>query len=105
MLARAQDTAAGPPESARAAASPVRASPARDRARAPGEVRLRRALLSVSDKRGIVEFARGLAQLGIEIVSTGGTARELAAAGVQVRRAIDDLHRVSRDHGRAREDA
>src|SRR5579884_3650379 len=41
-----------------------------------GEVRVARALLSVSDKTGIVEFARGLAELGIEIVSTGGTARE-----------------------------
>ena len=46
---------------------------------APGEVRIRRALLSVSDKRGLVEFARGLDELGVEIVSTGGTARELAA--------------------------
>jgi len=51
----------------------------------PGEVRIRRALLSVSDKTGIVDFARGLADLDIEIVSTGGTARELAAAGVSVR--------------------
>jgi phosphoribosylaminoimidazolecarboxamide formyltransferase/IMP cyclohydrolase len=51
----------------------------------PGEVQIGRALLSVSDKRGIVEFARGLADLGIEIVSTGGTARELEAAGVPVR--------------------
>jgi phosphoribosylaminoimidazolecarboxamide formyltransferase / IMP cyclohydrolase len=40
-----------------------------------GEVQVRRALLSVSDKRGLVDFARGLAQLGVEIVSTGGTAR------------------------------
>ena len=48
---------------------------------APGEVRVRRALLTVSDKRGLVEFARGLADLGVEIVSTGGTARELAEAG------------------------
>jgi phosphoribosylaminoimidazolecarboxamide formyltransferase/IMP cyclohydrolase len=51
----------------------------------PGEVRVARALLSVSDKTGIVEFARGLADLGIEIVSTGGTARELADAGLRVR--------------------
>jgi phosphoribosylaminoimidazolecarboxamide formyltransferase / IMP cyclohydrolase len=57
---------------------------------APGEVRLRRALLSVSDKTGIVELARGLAELGIEIVSTGGTARELADAGLAVR-AIEDF--------------
>src|SRR5436190_1029393 len=52
---------------------------------APGEVRVRRALLSVSDKRGIVDFARGLQELGVELVSTGGTARELSAAGLAVR--------------------
>ncbi len=56
----------------------------------PGEVRVRRALLSVSDKRGIVDFARGLVDLGVEIVSTGGTAGELETAGVPVR-AIDDF--------------
>ncbi len=53
-------------------------------------MRIRRALLSVSDKRGIVDFARGLAELGIELVSTGGTASELAAAGLEVR-AIEDF--------------
>jgi phosphoribosylaminoimidazolecarboxamide formyltransferase/IMP cyclohydrolase len=56
----------------------------------PGEVRVRRALLSVSDKVGVVEFARGLTSLGVEIVSTGGTARALADAGVAVR-AIEDF--------------
>ena len=56
---------------------------------APGEVRVARALLSVSDKRGIVDFARGLADLGIEIVSTGGTARELEEAGLPVRSVED----------------
>jgi phosphoribosylaminoimidazolecarboxamide formyltransferase / IMP cyclohydrolase len=50
---------------------------------APGEVRVRRALLSVSDKTGLVEFARGLSELGVEIVSTGGTARALAEAGAE----------------------
>src|SRR5919204_6025164 len=55
----------------------------------PGEVRIRRALLTVSDKRGLVDFARGLADLGVEIVSTGGTARELGQAGV-VTRPIED---------------
>src|ERR1700734_4086965 len=55
-----------------------------------GEVPIARAILSVSDKTGIVEFARGLAELGIEIVSTGGTARELSEAGIQVRQ-ISDL--------------
>jgi phosphoribosylaminoimidazolecarboxamide formyltransferase/IMP cyclohydrolase len=57
---------------------------------APGEVRVARALLSVSDKRGIVDFARGLADLGVELVSTGGTARALSEAGLSVR-AIDDF--------------
>jgi phosphoribosylaminoimidazolecarboxamide formyltransferase / IMP cyclohydrolase len=52
---------------------------------APGQVQVSRALLSVSDKTGVVEFARGLAELGIEIVSTGGTARELTGAGLRVR--------------------
>jgi phosphoribosylaminoimidazolecarboxamide formyltransferase/IMP cyclohydrolase len=57
---------------------------------APGEVRVRRALLSVSEKHGIVDFARGLTELGVEIVSTGGTARELAGAGIAVR-GIEEL--------------
>ncbi|HEX8101386.1 MAG TPA: bifunctional phosphoribosylaminoimidazolecarboxamide formyltransferase/IMP cyclohydrolase [Solirubrobacteraceae bacterium] len=56
----------------------------------PGDVRIRRALLSVSDKRGIADFARGLAELGIELVSTGGTARELVEAGLEVR-SIEDF--------------
>src|SRR5262245_46014222 len=43
-----------------------------------------RALISVSDKRGIVEFAEGLTALGIEILSTGGTAKALTEAGVPV---------------------
>ena len=51
---------------------------------APGAVRIRRALISVSDKRGLVEFAKGLQELGIEIVSTGGTAKELTEHGVKV---------------------
>jgi phosphoribosylaminoimidazolecarboxamide formyltransferase/IMP cyclohydrolase len=51
----------------------------------PGAVQIRRALLSVTDKRGIVDFARGLAAEGIELVSTGGTARELREAGLEVR--------------------
>ncbi|MDH4068971.1 MAG: bifunctional phosphoribosylaminoimidazolecarboxamide formyltransferase/IMP cyclohydrolase [Ignavibacteria bacterium] len=43
---------------------------------------IRRALISVSDKRGLVEFAKGLQALGVEIVSTGGTASALREAGV-----------------------
>jgi len=46
---------------------------------------IRRALISVSDKRGLAEFARGLRELGVEIISTGGTAAALRAAGVEVR--------------------
>ena len=43
-----------------------------------------RALISVFDKTGVLEFARGLHALGVEILSTGGTARMLAEAGVPV---------------------
>jgi len=46
--------------------------------------RLARALLSVSDKSGLAEFARGLARLGIALLSTGGTAKALADAGLPV---------------------
>ena len=53
-------------------------------------MRIRRALLSVSDKRGIVDFARGLAELDVELVSTGGTANELADARIDVR-GIEEL--------------
>jgi len=45
---------------------------------------VKRALVSVSDKTGVVELARGLAALGVEIVSTGGTAAALRGAGVAV---------------------
>lgn len=48
-----------------------------------------RALLSVWDKTGIVEFARGLASLGFELLSTGGTARKLSEAGLDVRLVSD----------------
>ena len=43
-----------------------------------------RALLSVSDKTGLVELARGLSERGVELVSTGGTARAIADAGIAV---------------------
>jgi phosphoribosylaminoimidazolecarboxamide formyltransferase/IMP cyclohydrolase len=58
-------------------------------ATAPGEVEVRRALLTVSDKRGLADFARGLTELGVEIVSTGGTARELGQDGIETR-SVDD---------------
>jgi len=47
--------------------------------------RIRRALLSAHDKSGLVEFARGLAALGAEILSTGGTAKLLRESGLAVR--------------------
>ncbi len=47
--------------------------------------RVTRALLSVSDKTGLIEFARALAGYGIELVSTGGTAKAIAAAGLAVK--------------------
>jgi phosphoribosylaminoimidazolecarboxamide formyltransferase / IMP cyclohydrolase len=56
---------------------------------APGEVAVGRALLTVSDKRGLVDFARGLVDLGVEIVSTGGTALELRGEGIQTRSVED----------------
>ncbi|MDX1594349.1 MAG: bifunctional phosphoribosylaminoimidazolecarboxamide formyltransferase/IMP cyclohydrolase [Gammaproteobacteria bacterium] len=45
---------------------------------------IRRALLSVSDKTGVVDFARALAERGVELLSTGGTARLLGEAGLEV---------------------
>ena len=47
-------------------------------------VPVRRALLSVSDKKDLVAFARALVEHGIEIVSTGGTANALASQGIPV---------------------
>jgi phosphoribosylaminoimidazolecarboxamide formyltransferase / IMP cyclohydrolase len=47
--------------------------------------RIRRALISVSDKTGIVDFARELSSFGVEIISTGGTAKTLRDAGITVR--------------------
>jgi phosphoribosylaminoimidazolecarboxamide formyltransferase/IMP cyclohydrolase len=46
---------------------------------------IRRALLSVSDKTGLIEFAQGLQTLGVELISTGGTRKTLAGAGLPVK--------------------
>ena len=54
-----------------------------------GEKRIRRALLSVTDKSGLVEFARTLAGFGVELVSTGGTSRTLREAGLTVKDITD----------------
>jgi phosphoribosylaminoimidazolecarboxamide formyltransferase/IMP cyclohydrolase len=49
-----------------------------------GAIRVRRALISVSDKTGVADFAGELAEIGVEIVSTGGTATALRDAGIEV---------------------
>ncbi|MBU1700110.1 MAG: bifunctional phosphoribosylaminoimidazolecarboxamide formyltransferase/IMP cyclohydrolase, partial [Candidatus Eisenbacteria bacterium] len=56
----------------------------------PGLVTVRRALLSAYNKQGLVPFARRLEALGIEIMASGGTARELTDAGIKVR-SLDSL--------------
>ncbi len=48
-------------------------------------IKVKRALISVSDKSGLVEFVRGLQKLGIEILSTGGTAKLLLSSGISVK--------------------
>ena len=53
-------------------------------------VTIRRALLSVSDKTGLIELGRALAEKGVDLVSTGGTAKALRDAGLPVRD-ISDL--------------
>jgi phosphoribosylaminoimidazolecarboxamide formyltransferase/IMP cyclohydrolase len=58
---------------------------------APDLVPVRRALLSVSDKTGLVEFAAALRKAGVELISTGGTAKAIAAADI----AVDDVSSVT----------
>ncbi len=48
-------------------------------------VPVRRALLSVSDKTGVIDLARALAERGVDLVSTGGTAKAIRDAGLPVR--------------------
>ena len=55
-----------------------------------GRLAIRRALVSVHDKAGLAELARGLHDVGIEIVSTGSTAAAVIAAGLPVTR-VEDL--------------
>lgn len=50
---------------------------------------IRRALISVSEKRGLLEFARALRTMNVEIISTGGTASALRSAGIEVRNVSD----------------
>ena len=57
----------------------------------PRNTRIERALLSVTDKTGIVEFARALTGLGVEILSTGGTYRVLKDAGIAPLREVAEV--------------
>ena len=52
-------------------------------------MKIQRALLSVSDKTGLIDFARGLHEQGVELLSTGGTAKAIAVAGIPVREISD----------------
>src|SRR5690606_35714505 len=52
---------------------------------APDRAPIKRALISVSDKTGLVDAAKTLADLGVELVSTGGTRAAIAAAGLAVK--------------------
>ena len=65
--------------------------------------RIERAVISVSDKAGVVDLAKGLRHLGVEIVSTGGTARIAAQGGHRHHRGLG-AHRVPGDAGRSGED-
>ena len=47
-------------------------------------IKIKRALISVSDKKGLIPFVKILNGLGVEILSTGGTARQIRKAGVPV---------------------
>ncbi len=53
------------------------------------DIRIRQALISVSDKTGLAELARDLARLGVGILSTGGTAKALTASGIRVTEVAD----------------
>ena len=52
-------------------------------------IKIKRALISVSDKTGLVDFAKGLHQLGVEMISTGGTAQLLRSNHIPVKEVSD----------------
>ena len=60
------------------------AADTRAEAASDGAIRVRRALISVSDKTGVADFAKTLAELGVELLSTGGTATALREVGLEV---------------------
>ena len=49
------------------------------------KIKISRAVVSVSDKEGVADFAKGLAEMGVEMISTGGTAKALKEAGLEVK--------------------
>jgi phosphoribosylaminoimidazolecarboxamide formyltransferase/IMP cyclohydrolase len=78
-----------PQPSAQSIAGDAIARAAEDRPADRGALPVRRALISVSDKTGVADFARGLADLGVQILSTGGTANALREAGIEVAEVAD----------------
>ena len=62
-------------------------------------MKIRLALLSVFDKSGLVEFARGLREFGVDLLSTGGTAKALRGAGIALTEVA--AHTGSPEIGRA----
>ncbi len=70
---------------------------------APAITPIRRALISVSDKTGLIELGRRLAAAKVELLSTGGSAKALREAGIAVKD-VSERHRLSRNHGRPRQD-
>jgi phosphoribosylaminoimidazolecarboxamide formyltransferase/IMP cyclohydrolase len=66
-------------------------------------MQIKRALLSVSDKTGIVKLAQFLHEIGVEIISTGGTMKAIKDAGIPVTY-VSDVTGFPRNHGRQGED-
>jgi len=64
-------------------------APQSDKIRDPKAVKIKRALLSVSDKDGLIDFAKTLEKHGVEILSTGGTAKAIKDAGIKVKDVSD----------------
>ena len=67
-----------------------------------GFVRLKTAIVSVSDKEGLADFARSLEGFGVELLATGGTYSALRESGVGVKSLQDDMHLPSALSGRVK---
>ena len=66
-------------------------------------LKVKRALISVSDKTGLAEFAKGLKKFNIEIISTGGTAKLLRNSGLSVKEVSDYIANSPGGSGAVRE--